>query len=277
MHLSDFLKLINNLLPPQTAMENDRIGIQIQSENDDINTILLTMELNDEVVDEAVNLKCDCIVTFHPLIFNPLRTIRYDDRVGRICSKLIKNSISLISIHTAFDAFENGTSKILADKLGLNVLKFLVPNHEVENAGMGIVGDFVEPILEIDLLKKVSSICNSPIRYSRGKTDKIKTIAIVGGSGSSFLNDAVRANVDAFITADITYHTFHAVSGELTLVDPGHYEMEQFVGQGMLKLFEDNLVDADLLKLYVSKIHTNPVKYFPDNKYEIEQKNILKT
>ena len=271
MDINLLLDTIEKNLPHETAMEGDRIGLQIYTGKTDIKNILVTMELNDAVIDEALSIKSDCIITFHPLIFYPLTIVDYNDRVGRLSSALIKNDISLISIHTNFDAYINGTSRLLCDKLGLNYDSFLVPDKHYENFGMGAICYSDENLTLNALLKRVSDTCNSPLRYCHGKDDgKISKIAIVGGSGSSFIDDALKAKADVLITADISYHNFHRVERKMALIDPGHYEMEQFVTKGLHDFLASKIEEN--VNLYISHAFTNPVRYYPENDYTKKQK-----
>ena len=134
------------------------------------------------------------------MIFSPLSSIHDDDRVGSLVTKIISNSIALISIHTNFDAFVNGTSSILANKLNLKIVDFLVPNLSHKNSGMGVIAKANKPMTEHELLKLIQSVCFSPIRFSHGsKTSGIEKIAILGGSGSSFIDYALQSGANAFI------------------------------------------------------------------------------
>ncbi len=266
MQIDRLLGLIEQLLPAQTAMENDRIGLQVHSGPDEVHKLLVTLEINDEVIDEAVLLDCDCIITFHPLIFNPLTSLVQGDRVGRLCSKLIGSGIALISVHTNFDAFAGGTSRIFADKLGFETIGFLAADDNFVDKGMGVVAVPASPMMPEELLEKVSSICCSPPRYSATRGSKINKIAIVGGSGRAFMENAIEAGADAFITADLTYHTFHAAAGKIMLIDPGHYEMEQFVPAGLKRLIEGEIRNEQTGFIRLSKVLTNPVAYYPDSK-----------
>lgn len=276
MLIEKLLGIIEDTLPAKTAMEGDRIGLQIQSGLREVSKILVTMEVNEGVIEEAASMEADCIITFHPLIFAPLKSIRESDRVGRLTTKLISNSICLICAHTNFDAFYEGTSKILADKLGLHVDGFLEPDKLIDNYGMGVIAYPDNAMSGKELLERVNSICHSPLKYCEGRNDEIKKIAIVGGSGSSFMRSVYRSRVNAFITADMTYHKFHDARGRVMIIDPGHYEMEQYVPIGLYNLLKEKLDENDYDNINVSKVHTNPVRYFPDDKeYEIKQKEYL--
>ncbi len=275
MKINDILSIIEKLLPKSTAIDGDRIGLQVQSGRSEISHILVTMELSDEVIDEAIDLSADCIISFHPLIYRPLTEIVEIERVGRLVTKLIKNEIAFISVHTTYDAHSEGTSKIIADLLGLRVVSFLVPTPNCANSGIGVICEARQPMNEQELVKLVSEKLFAPVKYTSGKkTENITKIGIVGGSGTSFLKDALDANLDAFITADVTYHTFHSVKGKLLLIDPGHYEMEQFVSLGIAQLIKNHSDNS--VKISVSSVNTNPVSYYPDNNWKPLQNEYLR-
>jgi dinuclear metal center YbgI/SA1388 family protein len=277
MFLDELLQLINKIMPPETAMDGDRIGLQIDAGRKQVSKALIALEMTDEVVDEAIENNCDCMIVFHPLIFMPLKQIKFDERVGRITSKLIKNDIALISVHTAYDAYITGTNQILADLLELEIIQKLIPDQNYDGHGMGVLTKTIQPISPADLLEKVHEKLGVPLKYSEGSAKKINTVAIVGGSGSSFIRDALKSGADAFITADITYHTFHALKDKIWIIDPGHYEMEQFVGKGIAELLKTKFEDKkEKLDIIVSRVHTNPVRYYPEtDKYIEKQKELL--
>jgi dinuclear metal center YbgI/SA1388 family protein len=277
MNLKTLLDIIEEKLPPESAIEGDRIGLQVQSGRREVSSILVALELNDETIDEAIANKCNCIIAFHPLIFKPLKTITEDDRVGRLCSKLIKNSIALITVHTTFDAYSLGTSEIIAKRLGLESGGFLVPDPVLPNRGMGVVASPPKPISQAELLNRSFDLFSAPLRYADFDDDRpIEKIAIVGGSGGSFLGDALARGADAYITADMTYHTFHAISDKIMLIDPGHYEMEQFVPEGLAEYLADDLKKNGIEKILTTTVVTNPVKHYPEaGKYLDLQKNYL--
>lgn len=277
MQLKTLLSIIETYLPPGSAMEGDRLGLQVQSINSNPRKILITLELNEELIEDAISRDINCIITFHPLIYNPLIKIDLEDRVGSLLSKLIKHDISLISVHTTFDAYADGTSKIFAEKLGLVVERLLDPNPEYPGFGFGVVARDQAGITETELLRRVFETCHSPIKYCHGiPSGVIKRIGIVGGSGGSFLRENLLDGLDAFITADLTYHTFHKYKGKLLLIDPGHYEMEQFVPMGLHKFLKSKLDPGDYDLLITSSIHTNPVQYYPGGeKYTDMQKKYL--
>ncbi len=258
MQLTEFHRLVDETLPPAAAMRGDAIGLQVDSRRGTASHVLVTLEVTDAVVAEAIDRSCDAILAFHPLIYGGLGQIDRTDRVGRLVADLVRADIALLVVHTAFDAFPQGTNHILAEHLGLIDTEVLVPS-DVDRHGMGIVGTLASPQTMQDLVTTVASVCGSPVRYLPSPTDPIRRVALVGGSGISFYDDAVRSGADVFITADVKYHAFHAADGHIGLIDPGHYEMERFVPDGLIAALQP-LVPSDVT-LLAGTVNTNPVRY----------------
>lgn len=269
MNFFYFLDYLDNLFPSDFALKDDRIGLQIHSGNIEIENLLIAYEITPEVVAEAVGNKSDTILVFHPLIYQPLKEIKQSERVGRLTTLLLKNNISVICLHTRFDVFPNGTSFLFANELGLENCKIFDKNPINNNYGMGCWGNYSKEIKIDVFLDRVYKICNSPIRFSIGKTNKIKNVGIIGGSGSNYLAKAIEMNLDAFITADISYHNFHIAKNRIVLVDAGHFETEQFIVPSLTKIIKQNL-NNEFNSIIGSKVVTNPVNYFPGTQEYLE-------
>lgn len=278
MNLNYFLEVLENHFPTKYALQDDRIGLQIHTGKLEIENLLVVYEVTYDIIKECVLNNIDTILSFHPLIYNPIMQISQDDRVGKLITALLKNNISVISLHTRFDVFRYGTSFLFGKELGLDFEKFLVPNNQDENFGMGIIGKFKESIELNELLQKIHSITKNPIKYSKTKINKIKTIGIVGGSGMSFMKYAIENQLDAFITADTTYHQFHQYQDKIVLIDPGHYETEQFIVPTLSKFLKE-IFKSEAINIIPSQQNTNPIVFYSnvfenDNKIEINNNKI---
>lgn len=261
MKLFDFIKIVENEFPLDAAVAGDRIGLQVQSTNDEINRIHITYELNEAAIEEAIKNNAELIVSFHPLIYNPLQTIVSNDRVGKLVSKIIRSNMSLYVIHTVFDTYQHGTNMIYAKKLGLNFEEFLVPDLKYPHRGMGIIAGSNDILPAALLVQRIKQLSGQHIKT--GKFDNsfvCKKIAIIGGSGSSYLSEALANKCDTIITADCTYHKFHEAEGKILIIDPGHYEMEKYVPDGIAESLK-NIFDANLI-FTISQVNTNPIMYF---------------
>lgn len=128
-----------------------------------------------------------------------------------------------------------------------------------QHIGMGMVGELPNEMKTEDFLQFVKQKMNvSCIKHSNLIKDKVKRIAVLGGSGSFAIAAAKSAKADIFITADLKYHDFFSAEDQIILADIGHYESEQFT-----KMFLANYLSKKITNFAVvlSKINTNPVKY----------------
>lgn len=125
--------------------------------------------------------------------------------------------------------------------------------------GMGMLGEFEEEMEEYDFLNAIKTVFNAGcVRYSALAGQKIKRVAVCGGSGSGLLRDAIRSGAQAFITADVKYHQFFEPGGQILLADIGHYESEQFTKE---LLFESLNEKFPKFAVRLSEINTNPINY----------------
>ncbi len=261
MKILELIKLLEQEFPLNSAVDCDRIGLQIQSTNPEIKKIHILYELNSDTINEAIKLNSDLIISFHPLIYSPLQSIVESDRVGRLSSEIIRNNMSLYVIHTNFDTYKNGTNVLFANNLDLEIESYLLPNEKYTDRGMGIIARGKEKeLFAEELLQRVKKICNSPVKISKfDKSKKCKKIAIICGSGSSYISEAIEQNCDTIITADCSYHKFHEAEGKIMIIDPGHNEMEKFVAKGLFSAIK-KLINENIAITY-SEINTNPIFY----------------
>jgi len=135
-----------------------------------------------------------------------------------------------------------------------NVLKSMIKAHPYEepaydvislknktsNYGMGAIGLLPEPLSVNEFFKLVSEkISVKNLKFTPGNKTEIKYVAVCGGSGSDLLNSAIKFKADAFITADVKYHTFHDAFEKILLIDAGHYETEIFSLNALQRYFEE--------------------------------------
>lgn len=266
MNKQEFFKQLELEFPADTALSGDPVGLHIDTSTDEVNSILCAYEITDEVIAEAVESNVDFIITFHPLIYSSLRNLHYGSRVGRCTMNAIRNDIGVYCIHTNLDAHAKGTNISLSHQFRLNNIRHIVEPSIEAKIGFGCIGEIEQVSLE-SVVQTVSTLLKSPVRYCGEPHQLISTIAIVAGSGSSFLDKVIAQGVDCFITSDIKYHTFHSSqTGSLkpiALIDPGHAEMEQFVVTILYSIIQERFpLDKYSLRVLASKVSTNPVKYY---------------
>lgn len=260
MTVKEIMNCITDIAPLQWQEDYDNAGLQVGDVNAVAHKALITLDVTEALVDEAVAKSCDLIISHHPLIFKGLKHLTPATDIERAVMKAVKNDIAIISMHTNLDNSYLGVSRMLAERLGLKNLHLLQPSScEPEQCGAGMIGEFETPMDEIGFLSLVAGRIGSPcIRHSALTGNKIKTVALCGGSGSPFIPDAVRNRVDAYLTADIKYHDFFAPDGIL-LVDGGHFETEQFTKVLIKELIQKKFPN---FAAEIAETNTNSVHYF---------------
>ena len=265
MTVKDILNCITEVAPLQWQENYDNAGLQVGDLNADARKALICLDITEEIVDEAVAKNCDLIISHHPLIFRGLKHLTPETYIERAVVKAIKHDIAMISMHTNLDNSYLGVSRVLAERLGLKNLHLLQPSAaEPEQCGAGMIGEFENPMGEADFLELVAKTIGSPcLRHSALTGRKIQKVALCGGSGVPFMQDALHQKADAYLTADIKYHDFFVPEGHILLVDGGHFETEQFTKELICELIRKKF---PTFAAEIAETQTNSVHYFVKNK-----------
>lgn len=258
--VSEILSYITEVAPIQWQESYDNSGLLIGDSNALVDKVLLTLDVTEEVVDEAAENSYHLIISHHPLIFKGLKNILHDDVTGRIIAKAIKNDISIAAMHTNLDNSFYGVNRVLAEKLTLKNLQILQAKDAEIQIGSGMIGTLENEMTELDFLKLIKEKLNIPsIRHSNLLRKNIKKVAVCGGSGAFLIDDAKRCDADVYVTADLKYHDFFEADNEILIIDAGHFETEQFTKQ----LFADIILKKNpKFAVQISRVNTNSVNYF---------------
>lgn len=136
---------------------------------------------------------------------------------------------------------------------------FALENSD-ESAGAGMIGELAAPVTEKNFLASIKKVLKCPsLRHSRLLGEKIKRVAVCGGSGSFLIGKAVSARADIFITSDVKYHQFFEADNKLIIVDAGHFETEQFTIEIFYEILQKKLPN---FAIRFSSINTSPIYYY---------------
>ena len=239
--------------PASLAYDWDNVGLQVGDINQDIQSVLITLDVTLEVINEAIMMDANMIVAHHPMIFHPLKQILTTKLSGKMIEMLIKHDIVLYIMHTNYDISNKGMNKMLAEKLDLTNQKVI--EFTTEEEGLGRIGDVKETTLQEIISRVKTAFDVNHVRAIGELHQKVKKIAIVGGSGSSIIEQAVALKADLLITGDIGYHNaLDMKSAGLLGIDPGHHIEVAFVDALHNILTEE----FDELLIVKSKTNTNP-------------------
>lgn len=370
MKISQVCELLEEIAPLGYAENFDNVGLLVGNKNNDLEGILICHDALETVIDEAIKLKYNLVICFHPIWFEPLKKLNGNNYVEKSIIKAIQNNISIYALHTALDNHNNGVNKILCDQLEIKNPKILIPksnfinkltvhttpenveklkeglfnagagkignyencsfsnigigtykgnedsnpvignkhelmkteemkievtyekhkesailnamqenhiyeeiayqiitlNNKHQQIGLGMIGKLEKPIDAIEYLTFVKEKMGcGVIKHSEIMKNKIEKIAVLGGSGSFAIANAIKEKADLFITSDLKYHDFYKSEKQIVVADIGHYESERFVKNYIFDFLKEKFCKfAPNLKfnqIKISEINTNPVKY----------------
>lgn len=255
MKQSKISEILNNLYPQSLASSFDlgKIGLQFGSENKDVKRILIALDATHTVIDEAINKKCDLIITHHPTLFYPITSINYDSNLGEKIVKIIKNNINIYSMHTNFDVSNNGMNEILATKLGL--VDIHAQTDEITSDCFVRIGEVETTNLSSYCKQLSKKLPNFSIKYVGSSDKKISKVAIVGGAGTSEISVAMRLGCDCLITGEVKHHqALEAVETNFAIIEIDHY-IESLFKEPLLETLKASLPKIEIL---ISVEETNP-------------------
>lgn len=122
----DVIKWFEQLAPKHLAMDKDPIGLHVGTLNKKVNKVMVTLDVLENVVDEAIEKEVDLIISHHPLLYVPLKQVNPDNEKGRIVQKLVKHDITVYAAHTNLDVATGGVNEALCDALGVEPTDVLV-------------------------------------------------------------------------------------------------------------------------------------------------------
>ena len=363
MLLKDICNSLESWAPLSYQESYDNSGLIIGNKSTEISAALVSLDCTEEVVDEAISLGCNLIISHHPIIFNGVTNLTGKTYVERTILKAIKNDIALYAIHTNLDNIVTGVNAKISQKIGLvntrilqpksaymkqlifyvpaesqetvtnamydagagaignysecsfsvsgvgsfkglelsnpkigekgvrttlneQMVALIYPSHKessilsaMKNAhpyeevayhvftidnqnqhiGSGMIGDLLEEVSSVEFLKLLKNKMNAAcVRHTKFVSDKIKKVALCGGSGSFLLDSAKRSGADVFVTSDFKYHDFFNAENKILIADIGHYESEQYT----IELISDFLRKKfPSFAVRLTKVNTNPINY----------------
>lgn len=248
MKCRQIIDMLEKLAPHYYAENWDNCGLSYGDIEIDVDRILVALEPTREVINQAIDIKANMIITHHPMIFSPIKTVAFDKVLGKKITDLAKNDIVTYSMHTNMDVVV--MASVAADKLGLKgVTRLEVTTANVKDSdaatsiGLGSVGELDNTLsLEkcAELVKESFGI--DRLRVVGDLQHNINRIAILPGSGKSYIKKAIKEKADVLITGDIDYHSaVDALEEGICIIDAGHFDTEHFFVEYIAKYLEENL------------------------------------
>ena len=362
MIIKEIMDILEHWAPLAYQESYDNGGLLIGNPSTEVSSALITLDCTEEVIQEAIDKKCQLVIAHHPIIFTGLKKLTGKNYVERTIIKAIKNDIVIYAIHTNLDNVSSGVNHKMGEKLGLknsrvlspkkNILKKLVtyipsdhyesvrmaifeagaghtgnyshcgfsvsgfgsfkgnehanptlgntnelirveeqrfetifpdylaakiirslkeshPYEEVAydiytidnehtQVGSGLIGELENEMELSDFLNLVKSQFHLKSLKYTSLNRKVRKIALCGGSGSFLRFQAAESGADVYLSSDFKYHEWFDAEGNLSYVDIGHHESEQFTKELIFNYLRKKALS---LQSEISKVNTNPVNY----------------
>lgn len=262
MILQDIINIIESVAPLSYQETWDNSGLQVGDRNAEVHEALLTVDVTESVVNEAISMGCDLIVSHHPLLFRGLKHLTGATPQERCVMKALRHNIAIYSAHTSMDSYLHGVSGRMAEKLGICDYRILIPSVSHAEAGLGVIGDLPQPMDNeefVAFVARVFATPNTSLRWVEGSCKQVRKVAICGGAGAEFVEQAIAQGADAFVSADFKYHELQNAYQRITVVDMDHWVSEHFTRE----IFEQLL--SPYIHTRMARTDESPIKYHAFN------------
>lgn len=231
--LSEIIDIMEEIAPPEFAEEWDNVGLQIGNPNWQVKSVWVALDPLPEVVHAACEADIDMLITHHPLIFQPLRTINIQTAIGSIIDEAVRHRLAIFAAHTNFDSAAQGLNDILAEKIGISDSTPL--QTDAIGPGIGRIGRLAHACsLEKLVLNLKTKLGLNHIKFT-GKPDlNVQQVAICTGSGSGLLQNFLSSGAQAYISGDLRYHDARQAEAiNVGLIDIGHFPSEHLMVEAL--------------------------------------------
>ncbi len=270
MIVQDVINYIEELSPLAYAEDFDNVGLLVGNKNDHLSGVLVTLDTLEVVIDEAIEKKCNLIVSFHPIIFSGLKKLTGNTYVERVVLKAIKNNISIYAMHTALDNCFTGVNAEICNVLGLKNKKVLIPqkgtikklvtyvpkkNADVVRealfkAGAGNIGNYNHCSFNSEGKGTFNGNENSnPVIGERGKTQSELEIQISITYTKHIENKVLKAL--------FKHHPYEEVAYEILTLE----NTNQHIGIGMTAELDKGMDEIEFLKFLKQKMNTGCIRH----------------
>ena len=246
MTVQNIFNFLNSRFPVDTASGFDNVGTLVGDRNKTVTKAIIALDCTMPVINEALKNGCELIITHHPVIFNGIKSVLDDTLVYEI----IKNGLSVISMHTNLDQGDDGVNDTLCNVIGLkNVETVEAPDKFLLKKGE------ISPLSADDFAKHLKSVLNYPVKYVG--EGEIKNVLVCSGSGAQYHTQCIVNGCDALVTAEVRHNNFlDAAQNGVALFDCGHFNTEVVVIKPLCEMLSNEFNNIQFIANTDSQIKT---------------------
>ena len=265
---------LEQLAPKAAACDWDNPGLLVGRSDREVSRIYVALDATCTVVDAAIDAGCDLIVTHHPIIFRGVKSINDQSALGLKLLDLIRNDVSVFSMHTNFDSCPGGMADIVCAALGLRKTGLMEPtgflSKDTQNGaaeglqlrvvetegdvnpdayGIGFTAELPEMLSAAELAARVKACFGLPFVQYYDAGMPIRRIACCPGSGRGELKEVLSLGVDAFLSGDMGHHEGLDLCEEgISLLDAGHYGLEHIFVHYIAEFLRAQFPEAEIIE-----------------------------
>lgn len=265
---------LEQLAPKAAACDWDNPGLLVGRSDREVSRIYVALDASCAVVDAAIDAGCDLIVTHHPIIFRGVKSINDQSALGLKLLDLIRNDVSVFSMHTNFDSCPGGMADIVCAALGLRKTGLMEPTgfhpEETQNGaaeglqlrvvdtdedvnpdayGIGFTAELPQMMTAAELAARVKACFGLPFVQYYDAGMPIRRIACCPGSGRGELKEVLSLGVDAFLSGDMGHHEGLDLCEEgISLLDAGHYGLEHIFVHYIAEFLRAQFPEAEIIE-----------------------------
>lgn len=262
--LADVEAVVESLWPASGAESWDAVGLVSGDPAQRVGRIHLAVDAVLDTVDEAIEAGADLLLAHHPLLLRGVTTVAETRYKGAVLARMIRAGCALLAAHTNADVVRDGTSAVLAARLGLHDVRPLVPAADDPALGLGRVGDLAEPTTLGRLARGLADLLPATaqgIRVAGDYEQPVRRIALCAGAGDSLLGHPAVLDADVYLTSDLRHHPASEarenarISRGPALVDVSHWASEWLWLDVAAQQLRDALPGVEVT---VSDLRTDP-------------------
>ncbi len=260
VELKELLAFFEDIAPKALAEEYDNVGLLVEGIADEIQTVVIALDADEQTVCDAEAVGAELILTHHPIMFRPVNRLTEKEGGQRTIRRLLQKGIGLFAMHTNFDSAAGGLCDAFLDAFGEYSER---SSFSGEADGIGRIGTLKEPVTVGELLKrgKAAFSPESPIRYVGDDMAEVSRIAVCNGGGSDMIYEAHALGAEVYISGDFKHHHARfAYENGMHLIEIDHYDAEV----GFCDLMKQKIEAAfcDRLQVHVAKHEQSPWRSF---------------
>ena len=239
-------ELLQKYFPNQAAVSWDNVGLLCGRMNKEIKKVYIGLDATTDVIDDAIEVGADLLLTHHPIIFSGIKRIEEGDFLGERLLRLIENHVTCYAMHTNYDI--KRMADLVVGRMEMQHLQVLEPTVPDHTEGIGYTGDLKEPMSLKDYALKIKAWFSIPdVRIYGNPEQMIHRVSVCPGSAKGMEDYALSQGGEVLIGGDFGHHEgLDCMEKGIAVIDAGHYGLEHVFIEDMAGFLKEHCSDIEI-------------------------------